>query len=120
MRTIRSAVRANGQLRVVLDLNEAVRSRSFTAGPNSQYGDRLVIDLQRSGNLQAVKRASEAYKPGRDIVIAIDPGHGGHDPGAVGKARTREKDVALQISKTLAARINAEAGMKAVLVRSGD
>jgi N-acetylmuramoyl-L-alanine amidase len=120
VRTIRSAVRANGQLRVVLDLNEAVRSRSFTAGPNSQYGDRLVIDLQRSGNLQAVKRASEAYKPGRDIVIAIDPGHGGHDPGAVGKARTREKDVALQISKTLAARINAEAGMKAVLVRSGD
>jgi len=120
VRTIRSAVRANGQLRVVLDLNEVVRSRSFTAGPNSQYGDRLVIDLQRSGNLQAVKRASEGYRPGRDIVIAIDPGHGGHDPGAVGKARTREKDVALQISKTLAARINAEAGMKAVLVRKGD
>ncbi len=120
VRSIRSAVRANGQLRVVLDLNEAVRSRSFTAGPNSQYGDRLVIDLQRSGNLQAVKRASEAYRPGRDIVIAIDPGHGGHDPGAVGKARTREKVVALQISKTLAARINAEAGMKAVLVRKGD
>ncbi len=120
VRSIRSAVRANGQLRVVLDLNETVRSRSFTAGPNSQYGDRLVIDLQRSGNLQAVKRASDGYKPGRDIVIAIDPGHGGHDPGAVGKARTREKDVALQISKTLAARINAEAGMKAVLVRDGD
>jgi N-acetylmuramoyl-L-alanine amidase len=120
VRAIRSAVRANGQLRVVLDLNETVRSRSFTAGPNSQYGDRLVIDLQRSGNLQAVKRASEEYKPGRDIVVAIDPGHGGHDPGAVGKGRTREKDVALQISKTLAARINAEAGMKAVLVRSGD
>jgi N-acetylmuramoyl-L-alanine amidase len=70
--------------------------------------------------VQAVKRASEAYKPGRDIVIAIDPGHGGHDPGAVGKGRTREKDVALQISRTLAARINAEAGMKAVLVRDGD
>jgi N-acetylmuramoyl-L-alanine amidase len=120
VRAIRSAVRANGQLRVVLDLNEAVRSRTFTAGPNSQYGDRLVIDLQRSGNLQAVKRASESYKPGRDIVIAIDPGHGGHDPGAVGKARTREKDVALQISRTLAARINAETGMKAVLVRDGD
>lgn len=120
VRTIRSAVRANGQLRVVLDLNETVRSRTFTAGPNSQYGDRLVIDLQRSGNLQAVKRASEEYKPGRDIVVAIDPGHGGHDPGAVGQARTREKDVALQISRTLAARINAETGMKAVLVRNGD
>jgi N-acetylmuramoyl-L-alanine amidase len=120
VRGIRSAVRANGQLRVVLDLNEAVRSRTFTAGPNSQYGDRLVIDLQRTGHVQAVKRASEEYIPGRDIVVAIDPGHGGHDPGAVGKSRTREKDVALQISRTLAARINAEPGMKAVLVRSGD
>jgi N-acetylmuramoyl-L-alanine amidase len=120
VRTIRSAVRANGQLRVVLDLNEAVRSRSFTAGPNSQYGDRLVIDLQRSGTPQAVKRASERYQPGRDIVIAIDPGHGGHDPGAVGKARTREKDIALAISRALAKRIDAEPGMKAVLIRDGD
>ena len=120
VRSIRSAVRANGQLRVVLDLNEAVRSRSFTAGANSKYGDRLVIDLQRSGSLHAVKTASEAYQPGRDIVVAIDPGHGGHDPGAIGRGKTREKDVALQISRTLAARINAEPGMKAVLVRNGD
>lgn len=120
VRAIRSAVRANGQLRVVLDLNEAVRSRSFTAGPNNKYGDRLVIDLQRSGNLQTVKTAAEAYHPGRDVVIAIDPGHGGHDPGAIGRGKTREKDVALQISRTLAARINAESGMKAVLVRNGD
>ncbi len=120
VRAIRSAVRANGQLRVVLDLNEAVRSRSFTAGPNSRYGDRLVIDLQRTGNLQTVKRASEGYSPGRDIVIAVDPGHGGHDPGAVGKARTREKDIALAISRTLVARINAEPGMKAILIRKGD
>lgn len=120
VRSIRTGVRANGQLRVVLDLNEDVRSRSFAAGPNSEYGDRLVIDLQRTGSLQAVKRASEAYKPGRDIVIAIDPGHGGHDPGAIGPSRTREKDVALAISKELAARINAEKGMKAVLIRNGD
>ena len=110
----------SGQLRVVLDLSEDVRSRSFTAGPNSRYGDRLVIDLQRTGTLQTVKRASEAYTPGRDIVIAVDPGHGGHDPGAIGKARTREKDVALAISRQLAARINAEKGMRAVLVRDGD
>ena len=120
VRSIRSAVRANGQLRVVLDLNEAVRSRSFTAGPNNKYGDRLVIDLQRTGGLHAVKTASEAYKPGRDVVVAIDPGHGGHDPGAIGRGKTREKDVALQISRTLAARINAEPGIKAVLVREGD
>ena len=117
---IRSGVRANGQLRVVLDLNDTVRSRSFTAGPNSQYGDRLVIDLQHTGSLQTVKRASEGYRPGRDIVIAIDPGHGGHDPGAVGKGRTREKDVALAMSRKLASLINSERGMSAVLIRDGD
>lgn len=120
VRSIRSGVRANGQLRVVLDLTEVVRSRSFTAGPNSQYGDRLVIDLQRSGSPQTVKRASEGYRPGRDIVVAIDPGHGGHDPGAIGKGKTREKDIALAISRKLAARINSERGMKAVLIRDGD
>jgi N-acetylmuramoyl-L-alanine amidase len=117
---IRSAIKADGQLRVVLDLGADVRSRSFTAGPNASYGDRLVIDLQHSGSPQAVKRASESYKPGRDVVIAIDAGHGGHDPGALGSSRTREKDVALQISRRLAAKINAERGMKAVLVRDGD
>jgi N-acetylmuramoyl-L-alanine amidase len=120
VKNIRSGVLANGQLRVVLDLNENVRSRSFTAGPNPQYGDRLVIDLERSGALQTVKRASEAYTPGRDIVIAIDAGHGGHDPGAIGRGKTREKDVALAVSRELAAKINAESGMKAVLIRSGD
>jgi len=121
VRSIRSAIRADGQLRVVLDLNTAVRSRTFTAGPNATYGDRLVIDLQQqTGGLSPVKRASEEYRPGRDIVIAIDAGHGGHDPGAVGQKRTREKDVALQISRELAKRINAEPGMKAVLIRNSD
>jgi N-acetylmuramoyl-L-alanine amidase len=120
VRSIRSAVRADGQLRVVLDLSDNVRSRSFTAGPNASYGDRLVIDLQHSGSPQTVKRASESYKPGRDIVVAIDAGHGGHDPGAIGKSRTREKDVALAISRRLASKINAEPGMRAVLIRDGD
>jgi len=120
VRWIRSAVRANGQLRVVLDLNEPIRSRSFTAGPNTQYGDRLVVDLQRTGSLQTVKRASESYRPGRDIVVAVDPGHGGYDPGAIGKARTKEKNVALAIARALAARINAEPGMQAILTRDSD
>ena len=120
VRSIRSGVRSGGELRVVLDLNEAVRSRSFMVDPNSHYGHRLVIDLHRSGNIQTVKRASEGYQPGRDIVIAIDAGHGGHDPGAVGRGRTREKDVVLAISRALAARINAEDGMRAVLIRNTD
>lgn len=117
---IRTGVRASGQLRVVLDLNRPVRSRSFTAGPNGKYGDRLVVDLHRQGPVQAVKRASDVYDEGRDIVIAVDPGHGGHDPGAIGRARTKEKDVALSVSRILAERIDAEPGMKAILVRKGD
>ncbi len=117
---IRHGVRADGDLRVVLDLNQAVRSRSFTVAPNSHYGHRLVIDLHPSGSVQTVKRASEGRVRGRDIVIAIDPGHGGRDPGAVGRARTREKDVVLAISRALAQRIDAEDGMRAVLIRDSD
>ncbi len=117
---IRSGRRANGKLRVVLDLNESVRSRSFTAGPNGKYGDRLVIDLHRQGGPQAVRRASERYRAGRDVVVAVDPGHGGHDPGAIGRNRTREKDVALAVAKALARRIDGEPGMTAVLVRNRD
>lgn len=119
VRSIRSAIRADGQLRVVLDLNKGVRSRSFTAGPNARYGDRLVIDLQLAGNLETVKRASESYRPGRDIVVAIDAGHGGHDPGAVGR-RSKEKNIALAISTELARRVNEEPGMRAVLIRNRD
>jgi N-acetylmuramoyl-L-alanine amidase len=120
IRSIRTGLRSNGQLRVVLDLNEEVRSRSFTAGPSDDYGDRLVIDLQQQGSLRTVKRASDEHVAGREIVIAVDPGHGGHDPGAVGRGKTREKDVALAVAKNLVRRINAEPGMKAVLVRGGD
>lgn len=119
VRSIRSAVRADGQLRVVLDLNTAVRSRTFTAGPNATYGDRLVIDLQQTGGPATVKRASEAYRPGRDIVIAIDAGHGGRDPGSVGRS-SKEKDIVLSVSKELARRVNAEPGMRAVLIRDRD
>ena len=120
IKAIRSGVRSGGQLRVVLDLNESVRSRSFTAGPKGKFGDRLVIDLQSNRNLTTVKRASENFESRRDIVIAIDAGHGGKDPGAVGRNRTYEKNVVLAVSKRLADKINAEPGMRALLVRKGD
>lgn len=54
------------------------------------------------------------------LVVVIDPGHGGADPGAVGKRKTKEKTVVLAIAKQLAARINATRGMKAYLTRSTD
>lgn len=58
--------------------------------------------------------------PRRDIIIAVDAGHGGEDPGAIGPAGTREKDVVLEISRRLAAEINRAQGFKAVLIRDGD
>jgi N-acetylmuramoyl-L-alanine amidase len=66
-----------------------------------------------------VKTAASAG-PGRELVIAIDAGHGGQDPGAIGRGGTREKDVTLSIARKLAAAINAEEGMRAVLIRDGD
>ena len=120
VRSIRTGLRANGQLRVVLDLRESVRSRSFTAGPSRDAGDRLVIDLFREGNLQPVKSAAAGRRAGRDVVVAIDAGHGGHDPGAIGRAKTREKDVALAVSRRLAALVDKEPGMRAVMTRSDD
>jgi N-acetylmuramoyl-L-alanine amidase len=69
--------------------------------------------------LPAVKSAASVMK-GRDLVIAIDAGHGGQDPGALGRAGTREKDVTLAIARKLAAEINAEPGLRAVLIREGD
>lgn len=69
--------------------------------------------------LPPVKSANTAAK-GRELVIAIDAGHGGQDPGAIGRGGTREKDVTLAIARRLAAAINAEDGMRAVLIRDGD
>jgi N-acetylmuramoyl-L-alanine amidase len=68
----------------------------------------------------AIRPAHAPLDSGRDIVVAVDAGHGGVDPGASGKRGTREKDVVLAIAKALAARINEEPGMKAVLIRDGD
>lgn len=72
----------------------------------------------------AEQRPAEAQPaqphPRRDIIIAVDAGHGGEDPGAIGPAGTREKDVVLEISRRLAAEINRAQGFKAVLIRDGD
>ena len=108
-------------LRVVLDLSESVKPRSFLLNPIAQYGDRLVIDLFPTLTVQS----SPATEPKieqrlRDIIVAIDPGHGGDDPGAVGPGKTYEKTVVLAIAKRLADRFNAEPGFKAVLTRGGD
>lgn len=118
VKSVRLGERDKGGLRIVLDMNAQVQPKSFLTPPNETYGHRLVVDL---GVEQAPKPVKVAGGDGqRDLVIAIDAGHGGEDPGAVGKAGTREKTVVLAVARKLAERINAEPGMRAVLTRTGD
>ena len=79
-----------------------------------------AISPRQADAARPVKTLADADAKGRDLVIAIDAGHGGQDPGAIGRGGTREKDVTLSIARKLAAEINAEEGMRAVLIRDGD
>ena len=119
---IRSAVRPNGDLRVVLDLKTRVRPKSFLLRPNRSYGHRLVLDLRKGDGRVSPRRASAWQGRGklRDVVVAIDAGHGGEDPGATGRRGTREKDVVLAIARELERQMKREPGMRPVMVRTGD
>jgi N-acetylmuramoyl-L-alanine amidase len=116
---VRVANRDNGDARVVLDLASRVEARSFIVPPDGPWGHRLVIDLPATARGAPVVRATPGGG-GRDLVIAIDAGHGGKDPGAMGRSGVREKDIVMQIARRLAKRIDREPGMRAYLVRDGD
>jgi len=120
IRSVHITQRGAQQLRIVLELAHAVQPRSFLAPPNAQYGYRLVLDLGESGVAAAPVRVEHSRPGARDLIIAVDAGHGGEDPGAIGMHGTREKDVVLAIAKDLAQQINTEPGMRAMLTRDGD
>lgn len=127
IRAIRSAARNTSDLRVVLDLGADVQPKSFLLKKHGNNNDRLVIDLfdrTRAPVEKTVAQLITTPAGKRDIIIAIDAGHGGEDPGAlgpkIGGRHLREKDVVMEISKQLAAQINAEPGYRAELVRTGD
>ncbi|MBN7795557.1 N-acetylmuramoyl-L-alanine amidase [Parahaliea mediterranea] len=121
---IRSGIRDGNDLRVVFDMSAAVDPRSFALKANAQAGDRLVVDLYDRGAATAEEAPSvkKSVDSGgrRDIVIAIDAGHGGEDPGASGPNRLREKDVVLAIARELNALLEKDSGFRPTLVRSGD
>lgn len=106
-------------LRVVVDLKEKVTPRSFLLKPTHGKPHRLVLDLMRKqGREDAI--TADVLRKSRDIVIAIDAGHGGEDPGAIGPHGIREKDITLAVAKKLAAAIQRHKGLRAYLIRKGD
>jgi len=114
-------IRASQQkdkLRIVIDLKGGVTTKHFTLKPFQTFGHRLVVDLRdKNAKKEIIKTASLVNQgKNRDIIIAIDAGHGGEDPGAPGG----EKQVTLQVAKRLAKALNQEKGMKAILTRKGD
>lgn len=113
-------------VRLVFELSGPVKPVVFALAPTGPYKNRLVVDLyDKSQSQGAVSPAQTAAKKRqlsqeRDIVIAIDAGHGGEDPGSIGPSGTYEKDITLQIAKRLERMIDAERGMISRMVRSGD
>jgi N-acetylmuramoyl-L-alanine amidase len=136
VKRVRSGAHNGDGLRVVLDLDGRVKSKSFLLQPNESYGYRVVVDratvpLAGAGAAAAttpppvVHAAPAPARPGaapaaKPIVIAIDAGHGGEDPGARGRRGLLEKDVSLALARRLARQVNEEPGFKAVLIRDGD
>lgn len=124
VKQLRAAAQPNGDLRIVVDLSGPAEPRTFSVGPQQSYGHRLVMDLSPgrpsapAGPPSVVKAAADAH--GRDIVVAIDAGHGGVDPGSIGKRGTYEKHVTLAIARRLKERIDREPGMRAILTRDND
>ncbi len=121
--------------RVVVELNRNAAPSLFAVAPNKSYGHRLVLDLADSAPEVAQKPASSSAPPSskqrvvidessstrdRDIIVAIDAGHGGQDPGSIGPAGSFEKHITLSIAKRLQAMVDAEDGMRAIMTRTGD
>ena len=126
---LRLARNRPGVVRLVLDLKGEVRPQAFTLKPIAQYGHRLVLDIYPlvapdplAQLIEEVQKSRPADRPrvARLATIVVDPGHGGEDPGAIGRRGSREKDVTLSIARRLKALLDAEPNMRAVLTRDGD
>ena len=110
LKGIRSAIRNKNDLRIVLDLKKPIKHKIFQLQPNERYGHRLVIDLfdteikqvKKDEPRKEIKKDTQRPTKLRDVIIAIDAGHGGDDPGAIGPSGVYEKDVVLKLAKNLA------------------
>ncbi|MEO8671946.1 MAG: N-acetylmuramoyl-L-alanine amidase [Tahibacter sp.] len=123
MSSVRLGKQGKTDLRVVFDLPEGVRPKSFLLQPADKFGYRLVVDLfpkTKKTNV-AVKTVEDAMPSAtRKVLVAVDAGHGGEDPGASGSTGSHEKNITLAVAREFARQVNAQPGMKAFLTRDGD
>lgn len=118
IKALRASRRGNGY-RVVIDVHKQLKPNAFTLRPIDPYGHRLVVDLFDPDQQRRVV-AQPKSKPDRNVIVAIDAGHGGDDPGAIGPRKIFEKQVVLQIARKVKKRIDAMRGFEGLLIRTGD
>ena len=117
---MRSGNPSNGVLRYVLDLKAQLGYDSFLLPAGAVYGHRLVVDVKPVGDFARESNNPVDGTTEKDYVVVIDPGHGGDDPGALGRRGTREKKVVLAISERLKWMLDLQPGLAAQLTRKGD
>jgi N-acetylmuramoyl-L-alanine amidase len=117
-----AAARGDAGVEVVLEMAPGARADVFYQPPSGGRGHRIVIDIAPalSAGEQARREAQvRAVRDSGDKIVAIDPGHGGEDPGTV-HGRLREKHIALSVAHALATQLSSRAGLRPVLTRRGD
>lgn len=122
LKSVRSGQQGTSGLRVVFDLDESVRPKTFLLPPAEKFGYRLVLDLYPKTRAEPVKTVEAVLPPGtsRNVIVTIDAGHGGEDPGSIGASGSREKVITLAVARELKRVIDNEPGMTAILTRDGD
>ena len=123
LKSVRTGTQNKTDARVVFDLAADVRPKSFLLPPADNQGYRLVVELypkSRAKIADRQERTREAPVKLRDVVVMIDPGHGGDDPGAIGSAGTREKNITLAVAREFKRQLEKQPGMRGVLTREDD